>query len=91
MSAERPSKAVARKFNKSTLRTRKPDAVTLVCDLGQEFCSREFIEACLISGFQIAYLPPRQPLARRPYHKAQVERLLADLNRQLTRPLSSTR
>jgi hypothetical protein len=29
---------------------------------------------------------PRQPLAHRPYHKAQVEKLFADLNRQLTRP-----
>ena len=55
-------------FNESTSRTRKPDAVTLVCDLGQEFCSREFTEACQILGFQIEYL------ASRPHCKSHVER-----------------
>jgi hypothetical protein len=86
MSPERPSKAVAPKFSKSALRTRKPDAFTLTCDRRREFCSPAFTEACLKLGVQIAYLPPRQTLVHRPYHKAQVERLLADINRQLTRP-----
>lgn len=91
MSAERPSKALAPKIRQSTLRTQKPHTVTLVCDLGQEFCSREITDACLNLGVQIAYLRPCQPLAHRPYPKAQVERFFADLNRRLPRSHFSKR
>jgi hypothetical protein len=72
------------KFNESPLRTRKADAVTLVCDQGQEFCSREFTEACSILGFQIEYLPPR------PHFKSHVESLLADLDLPLKCPTAFT-